>query len=75
MKKKWDKKTIKKCASKYKTKTAFLRGDYGAYQAALKLGMIDELFNDVYNKWSYEIIKERASKYKTRNEFRINDYL
>ena len=62
MKKKWDKKTIKKHASKYKTKTDFLRGDYGAYQAALKMGIIDELFNNVYKKWSYEDIKENWSK-------------
>ena len=75
MKKKWDECSVRKCASKYKTKGEFLNGDYGAYQAALKIGIMDELFDNVYNKWSYEIIKEHASKYKTKNEFRNNDPL
>ena len=75
MKKKWDEDTIRKCASKYKTKVEFLNGDNGAYQAAVRLGIIDKLFENIYNSWSYEIIKEHASKYKTKNEFRNNDTL
>lgn len=40
----FDKKDLKESAKKYNSKTAFLKGDPDAYEAARLLGILDELF-------------------------------
>lgn len=59
-KKYWHKEeNIRKEVAKYKTKTEFSKGCSGAYQMALKLGIIDdlgfELKGDLYNRCIYAI--------------------
>ena len=75
---KWDEKTLRKEAVKYKTRGQFEQGSHGAYKAAWRMGVLDLLFEDHRNKgyentppgsWTKSRVTEIAKKYKTRSEF------
>jgi hypothetical protein len=44
----WNYKNIEKEALKYKTKTEFFKGNQTAYRKALKMGIIDDFFVDLF---------------------------
>ena len=78
---KWTKKLVFFEALKYKTKSEFQKGSSGAYKAAVRMGILDEVRshmprNNILSgsqnplfKWSYEALKEESLKYKTKSEF------
>lgn len=81
MKKKWTKEIIGQEALKYKTRGAFHDHSKGAYLAALRSGILNQVCSHMpirvdisgensYNyKWTPEMIQEESLKYKTRKEF------
>ena len=75
---KWTKETISKEAKKYKTRSEFQTKSNGAYKAAWKLGILDEVCSHMVCglknrklKWTKEAIQKEAKKYKTRKEFDV----
>tara|TARA_Y100000034_G_scaffold136985_1_gene218013 strand:+ start:18548 stop:19420 length:873 start_codon:yes stop_codon:yes gene_type:complete len=76
---KWDVKSIKKEAKKYRTRNSFRLGAVGAYNAAKRFGIFDEVCShmlskkermlEILNKWDYESCKKEAAKYKSRWEY------
>lgn len=68
-KKKWDYKSVKEEASKYKSRKEFWKGSNSAYDVARKNGWLDEWFGHLYKSWDYDSVKEESSKYKSRTEF------
>jgi len=79
----WNKKTIQEESDKYETRNEFQQNSRGAYKAALKRGLLDELFKNNINQgystkkgkvyWTKEKLQKVSDKYKTRNEFRKNN--
>jgi hypothetical protein len=77
---KWTHKMLQKEALKYKTKKEFQVGNYAAYTAAQKRGILDEICKHMipgfktgenhYNfKWTDKKLRKEALKYTTRAEF------
>jgi predicted GIY-YIG superfamily endonuclease len=73
---KWDYDSGKKEALKYKTKSEFRKGSYGAYQSSYKNGWLDEFCSDmieIRKPRGYWNIKDNcrieALKYNTKVEF------
>lgn len=78
---KWCPHLIKTEALKYKTRSDFQKKSRGAYKAAYRLNILEEVcghmpkrvdisgINSVNFKWSFEKLKEEALKYSTRVEF------
>jgi hypothetical protein len=75
---KWTKKALQEEANKYKNRREFQKNKSGAYDAAFKKNIIDEIFknhlNSGYSKnkngyWTEEKLQEEANKCKTREEF------
>jgi len=57
-------------ATPYTTKKEFAIACQVGYKAARELGIIDELFENVYTTWDEESVEVEASKYNTKSEFR-----
>lgn len=76
MKKKWNFEKLFKVALKYKTRGEFKKKNYAAYQAAHKMGIIDQVCPHmpltVVEAYTYDELKEEALKYKTRILFQRN---
>ncbi|WP_269609662.1 GIY-YIG nuclease family protein [Prochlorococcus marinus] len=70
---KWTHEIIQKEALKYDRRSDFEKGTAGAYQAALKLGIIDQVCAHMpkgsTRKWDAKSIKEEALKYDSRGKF------
>ena len=77
---KWTKKALQKEVDKYKTRGEFGQSNGSAYGAALRKGIMDELFKkhpnlgrtdsqEISGYWTEEKLQEEANKYKTRGEF------
>jgi hypothetical protein len=67
---------IVKEAEKYNSKTEFRNGNVTAYNLAIKLGVLSELFPERKQrepKWNYETISQEAKKYKGRRDFSVNN--
>ena len=61
---KWDPESIKKEALKYDGKKKFMDGCYGAYKAAKKYGIVDEVCAHMKSRyWTKEKLFARARKY------------
>lgn len=73
---KWSASAIKKEALKYSTRTKFSIGSRGAYKAALKINILDQVcghMRPVKNKpLSYRDIKKEALRYSRRVDFQKN---
>src|ERR1700690_2603285 len=81
MKRKWYIDTLKKEAAKYKTRSDFMRGNYGAYLAAKRWGLMEEICrhmpkhmdqsgeNNPRFKWTVKLIKLEAIKYTKISDF------
>lgn len=72
----WTKPTIITEAKKYTKLSDFRKNSNGAYAAALRLGISDQVFKHFVpaqkppGYWNLERIKKEAKKYKTRSDFR-----
>jgi hypothetical protein len=69
---KWTKETVCAEATEYKLRIDFQNNSYGAYQAACRLGILDEVCSHmeyVCYPWVDEEILEEAKKYEFRTEF------
>jgi len=78
---KWSFDRLLEEALKFKTKGEFVRGNFGAYSAALDSGRYEEIVahmpekvdtsgeNSASFKWSYEKLKKEALKFNTLSEF------
>lgn len=75
---KWTKDKILKEAKKYNNIAEFNRGNGSAYNAALKLGLKEDIKKHMTNLtkpagyWTKEKVLKEARKYKTRSEFHKN---
>ena len=68
--KKWYPENIKTEALKYDGKKKFMDGCYGAYKAAKKYGIVDEVCAHMKSRyWTKEKLFERARKYTSLKEF------
>lgn len=79
-KKKWTLKTLKEEASKYSTRSEFMKSNISAYNVALKSGHYDEIVSHMgepnkfqpQTKWTYDKVKEIYDMSKTLKELRTN---
>ena len=71
--KKWTLDELKREARKYKTRGAFQKGNWNAYKASQRRGILKEICSHMEGtpqvKWSNKMLFSEARKYKTRNEF------
>ena len=76
---KWTKPKLQKEANKYKTRVEFRKKSSGAYDAAWKKNLMDELFKNHPNQghshkptnyWTKKRLQDEANKYETIKEFR-----
>jgi hypothetical protein len=68
---KWTKKTIRAEATKYRTRSEFIKNAPGAYQAAKRIGISQEIFPlPLHKNWSKENIIFEALKYETKAQFK-----
>ena len=65
----WNEDSIREEAKKYKSKIDFQRRCGHVYQLAIKLGIIDELFENQLRYWTEESAREEAKKYKSKIDF------
>lgn len=73
---KWAIETLRTEALKYKTRSAFKKNRHGAYRAAIRMGIIDQVCSHmelIYRNWTNESLKQEALRYKTKAEFRENN--
>lgn len=62
-------------ARKYNNRSDFIQKSNGAYEAAIRHGWVDEIFNDILpslilrDYWNKETVCTEALKYNTRTEF------
>jgi hypothetical protein len=80
----WTFERIQKEALKYKTRKEFYKNNRGAYKAALRQNVLDEVCSHMPKyverkgekssryKWTDSMLQKEALKYKTRKEFRKN---
>lgn len=76
MKIQWNHDKVKEEALKYNTRSIFQRKMMGAYEYAVRHGILEEVCSHMEvkkNKWTKELIKEVALKYNTRREFQIGN--
>lgn len=68
---KWNRKTCREEAMKYKSSSEFEVNSSGAYAAALRNGWLKEYtwFAVLKQEWTKQICFDEAKKYKTRGEF------
>lgn len=69
---KWNKENLKIESDKYDKRSHFQKENGAAYNAALRLNLLDKLFPGVKKKinWDSDKIKSEARKYKNSSEFR-----
>lgn len=71
---KWFKNTCAKEAKKYRTRSAFIKGSSGAYDAAKDNGWLDEICGHMQRlrvrKWTRDKLLEEAKKYSMLKDFR-----
>jgi len=73
---KWTEDLIKQEAGKYKSKSEFKKGNFEAYQAASKIGILQDLNFENYGdrghkRWTEDEVRQEASKYNSRGEFQM----
>ena len=68
---KWSFENIQKEALKFQTRKQFQNESGSAYQAARKMGVIDEVCSHMQSRfrWAFELVQKESLKYKTRSEF------
>jgi hypothetical protein len=68
----WDYESVKKEAEKYPNRNQFKINLPGAYEFAVKNGILDKILPISKNKWDYESVKKEAEKYPSYVEFQKN---
>ncbi len=70
----WTKAAVLEAASKCESRIAFSRGYPGAFKAASRLGVLDEIFSPPAERtwWSEELVRIEAAKYRNRSELHRN---
>lgn len=71
---KWTDEDLVQEALKYKTRSAFCNDSNGAYNIALRRGVLDEIcahmqVSNIHPKWTKEELMQEALKYETRGAF------
>jgi len=68
---KWTEEKLKEEALKYDTRIEFQKGSYGAYSAAQRRGLLEEVCFHMEARftWTKDMLKTEALKYDTRFEF------
>lgn len=83
MKKIWTLEKLQEEADKYQTRSEFQKNKKGAYLAAIRNNILNEIFKNHKNQgysdkqvkcgsWTKDIIQKYANKYITRRDFEIN---
>lgn len=75
MKKKWNYESVKNEARKFSGRTEFSQNSAGAYNAAKRNGLLDDVCSHMKHantKWTPELLKLEAKKYHSRKAFKIN---
>lgn len=73
---KWTLPRMRQVASSYTTRRFFELGDRNAYQAAVRLGVIEDICGHMKpqrNSWTLDILRERANQHASRWEFQQQD--
>ena len=65
----WDDASVRLESLKFSTKKAFKNGCEPAYNLAVKLRIIDDLFENQLTTWTEELVRSEAEKYSTKFEF------
>ena len=68
--------TLESCkenASKYKSRSEWIKNDISIYQTARGNGWLEECCVNMIKKYTLDSCKKSASKYKSRNEWKNND--
>lgn len=68
----WDYESVKKAAEKYPNRNQFKINLPGAYEFAVKNGILDKILPSSKNKWDYESVKKETEKYPSYVEFQKN---
>ena len=68
----WDYESVKKAAEKYPNRGQFKINLPGAYEFAVKNGILDKILPSSKNKWDYESVKKETEKYPSYVEFQKN---
>lgn len=73
---KWTKEAIAAEAKKYETRASFQKGSQAAYNAARRLGILDEVcaHTPIRKSWDPDAIAAEALKYETRKKFSDGDF-
>lgn len=70
---KWTKENLKREALKHKKRSHFLKKSSGAYEAAVKMGILNQICSHMEygnkKKWTEESLIKEAAKYKNKLEF------
>lgn len=69
----WDESSVAEEALKFSTRKAFSQGSYNAYQAAVRLKIMDKVcahMTKVLKSWDEGAIRSEAAKYDKRSSFR-----
>ena len=70
----WTKERCMEFAKQFKYRSQFLKSKGGAYKAAYRLKILDEVCSHMplnkCQKWDYETIKKEALKFESRTDFR-----
>jgi len=78
MDKKWFPENVKEESKKYKSRGEFIKGSHGAYKAAKKLGIYEEVCSHMRPKfvqlWDIESIKKEALRYQFKGKFMRGSY-
>lgn len=72
----WNLQLIQKEALNYQTRSNFKSGNYKAYTAAQKRGILDVVCSHMivkYQIWNFDIAKTEALKYNTKKDFKKNN--
>ena len=70
---KWTEEAIRAEAAKYDSKGEFKRGNHSSYNAAHRLGLINDLFENKYRYWDEQSIRTEAAKYDNKKAFQIGN--
>lgn len=69
----WTVETVTEEAKKYPNKMAFQKGSCGAYEAAIRFGIIDKLQPRSTIKWTRELVVAAAFGINSRSDFYFNN--
>lgn len=69
MKRKWTEALVREAAVTHDTKRSFQMNCGGGYDAAVRLGILNELFSNRYRAWDERCIRKEARNYSSKKAF------